>query len=104
MYRVFVENSAILEIDAFVSSLAPLNPTAAARHEKMLSEILHSELRRHPKLFGEFWITGAPFRARLYSVSLRTKFWLIYRIDEERNVVRVLRFWNASADPQSFEI
>jgi hypothetical protein len=104
MYRVFVEESALGEIDAFVATLAPLSPKAAARHEQMLSEILHNELRRHPKLFGNFWITGAPFRARLYSVSRRTKFWLIYRIEEERKIVRVLRFWNASADPQSFEI
>jgi plasmid stabilization system protein ParE len=104
MFRVFVEAAALREIDAFIAWLAPLNPKAAAHHENALSKILQDEMRRHPNLFGHFWITGAPYRARLYSVSRRTKFWLVYRVEEDRDIVRVLRFWNASADPQAFEV
>ena len=51
-----------------------------------------------------FSITGAPYRAKLFSVGRRTKFWIVYRERPDLNEVHVLRIWNASRDLEDFSI
>jgi mRNA-degrading endonuclease RelE of RelBE toxin-antitoxin system len=55
-------------------------------------------------MWGHFYITGAPYRGYLFRVGRRTDFWIIYTVDEITKTVSVLRFWNASKDPQAFEL
>jgi mRNA-degrading endonuclease RelE of RelBE toxin-antitoxin system len=37
-------------------------------------------------------------------VGRRTNYWIVYTVDEDAKTVNVLRFWNASKEPASFEI
>ena len=37
-------------------------------------------------------------------IGARTKFWIVYRIDEDARVVNVLRVWNATRDPNAFRV
>jgi plasmid stabilization system protein ParE len=102
-YEISIAKSALRDLDSLFNWLAPLNPNAAERHKQGVVETIERELRYHPKIFAHFWITGPPFRARLYHVSHRTKFWIVYHINGQRGVVTVVRLWNASRDPSKFE-
>jgi hypothetical protein len=104
MHRIIIENSALREIDAFLEWLSPLSPDAAFRQNSALIDVFQRELRYHPKLFSYFWITGPPYRARLFPVSRRTKFWIVYKVDDLEQSVNIIRFWNASANPADFEV
>ena len=57
-----------------------------------------------PHASSFFFVTGAPYRAYLFEIGARTKFWIVYRIDEDARVVNVLRVWNATRDPNAFRV
>jgi hypothetical protein len=50
------------------------------------------------------FVTGAPYRAYLFEIGGRTKFWIVYTVDEERRIVNVLRIWNAAREPSEFQV
>jgi hypothetical protein len=49
-----------------------------------------------------FFLTGAPYRAKLFSVG-RTSFWIVYEVDELERTVNILKIWNSKQDPNDFE-
>jgi hypothetical protein len=53
-------------------------------------------------LGSAFYLTGLPYRGYLFRVGRRTSFWIVYTVDEDAKLVRVLRFWNASGNPADF--
>ncbi len=67
-------------------------------------EIFSHDLGEHPLRATFFALTGAPYRAYLFRVGRRSRYWIIYTADEDRRTVNVLRFWNASRDPERLDI
>jgi hypothetical protein len=72
------------------------------RQEARLAHVFETWLANSPHTWGFFFITGAPYRAYLFEVGARTKYWIVYTIDDRAQVVNVLRVWNASQDPNRF--
>ena len=56
-----------------------------------------------PHTWSFFFVTGAPYGAYLFEVGARTKYWIVYSIDEEAWRVDV-RVWNAAQDPDGFDL
>ncbi len=55
-------------------------------------------------MWSHFFVTGAPYRAYLFDAGVRTKYWLVYSIDEESRTVRIMRMWNAASNPKKFRV
>lgn len=51
-----------------------------------------------PNSFSWFHETGPPYRAKLFKLA-RTTYWIIYVVDDENQVVELLRFWNSAREP-----
>jgi hypothetical protein len=66
-----------------------------------LDRILSLQLGETPLTWSYFAFTGAPYRAYLFRVGRRTQYWIIYSVDDDTRTVDVLRFWNASGDPDA---
>jgi hypothetical protein len=44
--------------------------------------------------------TGAPYRAKLFKL-IGANYWIIYVVDDERQIVEFVRFWNAAREPDT---
>jgi hypothetical protein len=51
-----------------------------------------------PNSFSWFHETGPPYRAKLFRLA-RTTYWIIYVVDDENEVVELVRFWNSAREP-----
>ena len=51
-----------------------------------------------------FFLAIFSYRAYLFEIGVGTKFWIVYRINEDARVVHVLRVWNATRDPNAFRV
>ncbi len=103
-YRVLTASIAQNEIDRFAAYAAGYSDDFAREQFARLNHILSVEIAQSPNIWGYFYITGAPYRGYLFRVGRRTHFWIIYTVDEDAKTVSVLRFWNASRDPEAFGI
>jgi mRNA-degrading endonuclease RelE of RelBE toxin-antitoxin system len=103
-YRVLTASISQAEIDEFACYAADYSDDFAREQFTRLNHILSVDLAESPNMWGHFYITGAPYRGYLFRVGRRTDFWIIYTVDEKAKTVSVLRFWNASKDPQAFEL
>jgi Mn-containing catalase len=103
-YKVVFSATAGQEIREFLSYLSRYDEQTSKRFEAALSHVVESELAIIPNAYTWFWLTGSPYRGRLFSVSRRTAFWFVYTVDEDKSVVSVQRFWSASRNPAVFEI
>ena len=63
-----------------------------------------SALRRQPAMWAHFYITGAPYRAKLFRIGRRTQFWIVYLVDDDSSELFILRLWGTSRNPDDFEI
>jgi mRNA-degrading endonuclease RelE of RelBE toxin-antitoxin system len=103
-YRVLTASIAHDEIDRFAIYAAEYSDDFAREQFARLNRVLSVDLAESPNVWGYFYITGAPYRGYLFRVGRRTQFWIIYTVDEDTKTVSVLRFWNASKDPNAFDI
>jgi plasmid stabilization system protein ParE len=53
-----------------------------------------------PNSFSWFHETGPPYRAKLFRLS-RTTYWIIYVVDDENEIVELVRFWNSAREPDT---
>ena len=53
-------------------------------------------------VWSYFHITGAPYRAKLFSIGRRTAFWIVFRIHDEEDRVKIHRIWSTLRNPKSF--
>lgn len=84
--------------------LAARSPVVASGASADLQFLTTRDLELNPKRFAYFWLSGPPFRARLYHLSRRTKYWIVNAVDDELLRVMIVRIWNASRDPAAFEL
>ena len=92
------------EIDDFVERLFQFHPDTAETYKTLLEEAIEDNILEWPHTWAFFYITGAPYRGYLFKVSRRASYWIVYTVDDESRTVNVLRFWNASQNPATFEI
>jgi mRNA-degrading endonuclease RelE of RelBE toxin-antitoxin system len=70
----------------------------ARRYLAALEHDLVHLVAKTPHAFGWFHETGAPYRAKLFRL-VRANYWIIYVVDDERQIVEFVRFWNAAREP-----
>jgi hypothetical protein len=103
-FRVRIDPVALRQIDQFAVYLRDYSEEFAIEQIARLDRILSLNLAQSPLTWGYFPLTGAPYRAYLFSVGRRTQYWIIYTVDEDMNTVDVLSFWNSSRDPNTIEL
>lgn len=103
-FRLRIAPLAQRHIDAFAEYLRDYSEDFAFAEIDRLNHILSVHLAEAPTMWAYFPLTGAPYRAYLYRVGRKTQYWIVYRVDEEARIVDVLHFWNASRDPDSFDL
>jgi hypothetical protein len=103
-YEVVFSATARREAEVWLEHLSKYDGSISEKYESALSRVIEYELATIPNSYSWFWLTGRPYRGRLFTVSRRTAFWLVYTVDDEKRVVAVRRFWNASRDPATFEL
>ena len=103
-FKVIRDTIADAEIDNFGRYAADYSEEFAREQFVRLERIFSVNLAESPNTWNYFYVTGAPYRAYLFRVGRRTSYWIIYTIDDDAKIVNVLRFWNASREPASFEI
>jgi plasmid stabilization system protein ParE len=69
----------------------------ARKYLEELDHDLFELIADNPNSFSWFHETGAPYRAKLFKLA-RTTYWLIYVVDDERQIVELLRFWNSARE------
>lgn len=91
-YRVILSKPSLRDLGRIARYIAPDNPSAAERVGLELVDLAES-LNALP-------LRGAPLRSRLGVRRLVSEPYLVlYRVDEARRVVSVLRFWHANQNP-----
>lgn len=103
-YDVRFDRVALEEINDFLTYLSDYDADVSKWYENSIKQIIDRDLREHPDRYPWFWKSGPPFRARLFTVSRRTKYWIIYEVNEQNRFITVLRFWNASRDPSKLKL
>lgn len=94
VYRLIYTKPAARDLEEIVRHIAADNPSAAHRMGLKLVELAES-LTRLP-------YRGAPLRDRAgVRKIVHAPYILLYRVDENRRMVRILRFWHAKRDPNS---
>lgn len=104
MYRLVVAPKARDEIEGFLEWLTNYNEKTAEEFRLDLERAVNNQTLQSPKRWPYFFLTGSPFRAHLYTVSRRTSYWVVYEVDDERQLVTILRFWNGARDPAKFKV
>jgi hypothetical protein len=69
-----------------------------------LERVLRLDVASNPEVYGWFYLMGKPIRARLFRISCRTQFWIVYEYSAEMQHVLIHRLWNASRNPESYEV
>lgn len=103
-FRLRIAPVAQTQIDAFAGWLRDYSETFAMEQIDRLNRILSIHLANAPLTWAYFPHTGAPYRAYLFRVGRRTQYWIVYTVDEDKRIVDVLHFWNASRDPKALDI
>jgi plasmid stabilization system protein ParE len=101
-FRIDITDSAQRDIDDLARYCRDYTAAFWEEQEARLAHVFETWLANSPHTWGFFFITGAPYRAYLFEVGARTKYWIVYTIDDRAQVVNVLRVWNASQDPNRF--
>src|ERR1700677_901654 len=103
-FTVIRDKVAQNDIAAFGRYAADYSDDFAREQFARLNRIFSVDLAESPNTWNYFYIHGAPYRAYLFRVGRRTGYWIVYTVDDNAKIVNVVRFWNASKEPASFEI
>jgi plasmid stabilization system protein ParE len=99
LYRVVISDLAQRDLDSFYEYLRRYSESTARKYVEAFYDAIERTIAVSPHSFSFFSELGAPYKAFLFTVSRRTAFWIIYKINEGNKEVRILRFWNASREP-----
>jgi plasmid stabilization system protein ParE len=104
LFRVDITDRAQLDIDDLARYCRNYAAAFWEEQEARLSRVFETWLATTPHTWNFFFVTGAPYRAYLFEIGDRTKYWIVYTIDENAKVVNVLRVWNTTQDPDRFHV
>jgi plasmid stabilization system protein ParE len=96
---VLLDARAQRDIDDFYEYLRRYSENTARKYVEAFHDAVERTIATFPHSFSFFAQVGAPYKAFLFTVSRRTAFWVIYTVDDDKNEVRILRFWNAAREP-----
>ena len=94
-YKVIRDVVADAEIQEFGRYAADYSEDFAREQFTRLNNIFNVDLAESPNTWNAFYITGLPNRGYLFRVGRRTSYWIVYTVDEDAKILKVLRFWNA---------
>jgi plasmid stabilization system protein ParE len=100
-YSIKISKTARAETRQIFEYLTVYSSEVADKHLVRLTNSI-SLIGRDPFLCPFFFLTGAPYRAKLFSVG-RTSFWVVYEVDATKRTVDILRIWNSKQNPEDFE-
>ena len=101
-FRVLITDHAQRDIDHFARYCRQYSVDFWEVQEARLASVLDTWLATMPHTWSFFFATGAPYRAYLFAVGARTKYWIVYTIDEDAQLVNVLRFGTQPRTRTSF--
>ena len=101
-YKVIKDIRAETEIEEFARYAADYSDDWAREQFARLNYVFTVTLAESPITWNEFYVTGLPNRGYFFRVGRRTGYWIVYTVDEDAKIVKVLRFWNASKEGASF--
>jgi plasmid stabilization system protein ParE len=96
VYRLEFSVRATRQIDQYFEYLQRYSFETADKYRSALQHAIDTYLVGTPATFDYFWETGAPYRAFLFNEAPHTTYWIIYRVYEDRGLVRVLQFRNTA--------
>jgi len=76
----------------------------ASDHLTRLSYEFGAYVAATPLMWNYFFLTGAPYHGYLFRFGRRTHYWVVYVVHEGSRIVEILRFWNASQDPETIDV
>ena len=103
-FRVDITDRAQGDIDDLARYCRDYSAGFWKEQEERLARVFEIWFATTPQTWNFFFVTGAPYRAYLFEVGARTKFWIVYTIDEKRGVVNVLRVWNTAQGSHQFQL
>jgi plasmid stabilization system protein ParE len=103
-FRVVLTDHAQRDLDDLARHCRRYSADLWDAQEARLAQVFDWWLATMPHTWSFFFATGAPYRAYLFQLGARTKYWIVYSIDEAARVVNVLRVWNAAQDPSEFRL
>lgn len=96
-YKVIISKPALRDLGAIARYIAQDNPSAAER--------VGSELVSMAESLCALPARGSPVRSRPGARRLvNAPYLVLYRIDEARHVVNVLRYWHAKRNPEAMQL
>jgi|SRR5580692_2466639 plasmid stabilization system protein ParE len=103
-FRVDITDRAQSDIDHLARYCRTYSADFWEEQETRLAHVFEIWFATTPHTWNFFFVSGAPYRAYLFEIGVRTKVWIVYTIDDEREVVNVLRVWNTAHDPEQFRV
>jgi hypothetical protein len=99
-YRVVTDVLADAEILEFARYAASYSEDFAKEQFARLNRVFTVDLSESPNIWSTFYLTGLPNRGYLFRVGRRTSIWIVYTVDDDTKIVRVLRFWTPARTRQ----
>jgi plasmid stabilization system protein ParE len=90
------------EIRNLYAYLDEFSPDIADHHLVRLRNAV-SAIESNPTRYAYFFLTGAPYRARLFLIG-STSFWIVYKENDADGLVDILRIWDSRQNPDDFDI
>ena len=100
-YEIHRNSRVSRDIRQFARYLRREAGTAIARNYlEALEHDLEIVIANNPNAFAWFHETGEPYRAKLFRLA-RSRFWIIYTVDDQRQRIEIIRLWNAARQPET---
>src|ERR1700674_4240351 len=103
-FRVDITDRAQGDIDDLSRYCRDYSAASWEEQKNGLGGVFEISFPPTPQTWNFFFAPGAPYRAYLFEVGVRTKFWIVYTIDEKKGVVNVLRVWNTAQGSDQFQL
>jgi hypothetical protein len=103
MYKLYIVKNAEIDIDGIYEYVSQYDLSIAKFHLDRLEDILMS-LKQGLVDWNYFFLTGEPYKAKLFRISSRRTYWIIYRIHPRKKVIYILRVWGCFQNPKNFKI
>jgi plasmid stabilization system protein ParE len=102
MHTVKLSDKARADFKEIQIYLAEYSADVARKHIIRLANTIEL-IGVEPLIWAPFFLTGAPYRAKLFFVG-RSTFWIVYEVDQKESAVNILRVWNSKQNPDDFEL
>ena len=103
MFRIQLSFEAARDRDRHFDYLRQFSAEAAEYHVARLDQELEG-LADGLVAWNFFFVTGAPYHAKLFKISRQRQLWIVYRIGQDEKIIRILRIWDTRQNPLAFKL